>query len=219
MILEGLRRVGVAHQELHVHQHLIQEHLNAVEPVLVDIVQAVEPVVPVPEADEQRQRDDDRHGHRQNDADEDGQLAGAVDARRLDDGLGDVRREIGAHHNDVERTHHQVREEQRRDGVFDVEGLRPHDVARHEAAVEEHGEEQEERDERPAGQIAPGERVGEQRGDGEVRDGARHGDERGQDVAAHDTRRIHEQVLVSGEIDLLGEKAVAVAHQRVFLRD
>lgn len=107
----------------------------------------------------------------------------------------------------------------RRDGVFDVEGLRPHDVARHEAAVEEHGEEQEERDERPAGQIAPGERVGEQRGDGEVRDGARHGDERGQDVAAHDTRRIHEQVLVSGEIDLLGEKAVAVAHQRVFLRD
>ena len=53
-----------------------------------------------------------------------------------------------------------------------MEGLGPHDVGGHQAAAEQHGKKQEEREEIPAGQIFSGKRIGIQGRQGQVADGS-----------------------------------------------
>lgn len=59
-----------------------------------------------------------------------------------------------------------------------MEGLRPHDVAGHQATVEQHGKKQEKGQRIAGGQVFAGQGVGKQRGDSQVANGAHDRDQR-----------------------------------------
>src|SRR5699024_6647837 len=134
----GAHQVGVGLEGLDVVHNLHQQQLNAVELLVVHIVQAVGPVVPVAQAGEEA--DGVNHGpdHGEDQLAEDLYFGRAVQLGRLDEGTGDVVGVEVLHQDDVEGRHQIVGDDQRPNGIFDVEVVGPHDIGRDDAAAEEH---------------------------------------------------------------------------------
>ena len=187
--------------------------------VLLEIVETVFPIVPVGKTDKQCHRCNHRNAHRQNDRQQDSDLARTVNARRFNNSFRDVRGEVRAHHDHVERVDHEGRNDERPNRVAHLDVTGVHDVRRHKTAGEQHREEHVERKTVAARQVAAGKRVSHEDCHGKA---AHRTHNRGEDcdaVRGDNLIAALKHVLVSIQTECLREQRVAVADQFLLVRN
>ena len=204
---------GHLSQEADVVQGLVDGVLQVVVLGLVNQQHAVEEVVPDADGGEQGDRGQAGHGQRQDDLDQRSPLARAVDARRLDDRIRDVGLVEGAHDEHPVRAEGQ-RQEQRPDGVADVQDLAAGHVEGNGTGREQLREEGDE-GERPApAEVRAGDRVGVQADGSHAQHRADDGGDDGVLVGRADDGALGEQELIGLNRPLLRPEAVAIFCKR-----
>ena len=133
--------------------------------------------------------------------------------RGLDDGIGYIGLEVVPHQNHVEGAHEEGGNNHGEDRVTDVENLRVDDVGWHQAAVKQHGEEHQKRNDVAALQLGTGQRIGKSNGKHHIADGTHNGDEEGHAISAEHSLAGPENVLVRAKAEFLREEGIAVGGQ------
>ena len=106
---------------------------------IVNIVQAVSPVVPVAQAHHQTDGGKDWQRQGKDDVEINIKFPGSVDFRRFHQRRMDIGLKVIFVQKDIKSVKYQRREDQSEDGIFYVEHRRIHQVAGNNAAVKEHG--------------------------------------------------------------------------------
>ena len=122
-------------------------------------------------------------------------------------------REVGPHHDDQEGVKEQIWHHQAPEGVLHVDDVGVHQIGGHETAVEEHGEEQQEGEHAPAGQLPAAQGVGKEDAHEHVPGDAHGGDGHAHEVGPADGAPGGPQVLIGSQAELLGDQGIAVLDQ------
>ena len=99
-----------------------------------------------------------------------------------------------------------------------MEDLRIHDIGRHQAPIEQHGEEYQKRNNIPGRQAGPGQRVGKADGHHYIAGRAYKGDKERDPISTEHGLTCLKNVLVGRQAKLLGEERIAIGDQRLLVR-
>lgn len=173
---------------------LKQQVLQGIQPLVVHQHDGVEPVVPVSNAVEQRNRGQNGHTEREVDPERDIEVTRAVDFGRLRQG----RRNLGhvvTYKKQVERVEHQGRNDQGPYGIIHAE-IQVYQIPGHQTRVKYHRNEKEQSEPVAVTDMLGGQRISGHGRNGDRKDRADHGHEDRDQITSVQRRAAEQEQLV-----------------------
>lgn len=186
---------------------LKQQILKGIQLLVVHQHDGVEPVVPVGNAVEQRDRGKDGHAQREVDPERDIEIARAVDLGRLRKGWRNLGHVV-AHEKQVERVKHQGRNDQGPDRVVHAE-IEVDQVPGNQARVKYHRNEKEQSEPVTVTDMLGGQRISGHGRNGDRKDCADHRHEDRDHITSVKRRAAEQEQLVSIKRQLARKQLVA----------
>ncbi|MNC33889.1 hypothetical protein D3C75_822990 [compost metagenome] len=177
-----------------------EQHLNGPHPVVIDVQNGIEELVPVPHSVEKPEGGHSRKRQGQHNPEQHPHIIAAVDPGGILQSVGDVLEEV-FQHDQVEGADG-IGNHQGPQGIGQMQRLH-HEVGGNHPAAEQHGEQDSQQNHLPAPELGFGQRVRHQRGEQEVDEGAQHRNINGNQHAPEQRVR-GKDIAVGGQGPLLG---------------
>lgn len=210
---------AVGRQELDAGVDGIQDVLDAVQLRIIQIIQTVLPVVPVSDGRHHAHRRQNRLGQWDNDNPKDHKFRRTIHPGGFKQLRRQAEPEIVLNQDDVECTHHQVRYDQGKQGVLDMQHGSVDQVGRYQSTAEEHGQDDHEIQYFTAGKLFLAEHIGQHRGQDQIDRRTDDGDGDRDAIGPEDRFGFVQDILVSTQRPLLRKVGIAVEHCGLVVRE